>query len=62
MQHQQNRTQVPEGTRRYAVVPDGTRPLNAVSGTFTHHSKPLWYAMVRGGTRWYAVVRDNFGR
>ena len=55
--HQQNRTLVPEGTRWYAEVRDGTRSLNAILGTFTQNSKPPWYAMVRDGTRefWQGV-------
>ena len=56
VEHQQNRTLVPEGTRWYAEVRDGTRSLNAISGTFTQNSKPPWYAMVRDGTRWYARI------
>ena len=48
--HQQNVQSVPEGSRRYAMVPDGTRVTYHQFGYL--HPK-VEANTVRGGTRWY---------
>ena len=53
---------VPEGTRRYAVVPDIPDHLGYLHPEFEVSVVREWYAVVRGGTRWYArLLTGSFG-
>jgi len=54
--HQQNVQSVPDGSRRYATVPDGTR---VAYHQFGYLHPEVEVNMVRGGTRWYLTVREN---